>query len=271
MFYTTITQKELIQKIVDNYENYEELRNKFVLRMILDITENAALEWNLNDETTVLYNDGSNKMLDFIGCIGLIDFLLKNNLIYIHSQKNTSVDRFVVATNAISKKTANEVSNYITEAKYYYLYNGKEIPAKNKSILKTNICKLVESLSNSLVYPMPSLVDYVNNDFKTNEQVNFDKQMKEVQKEHAQTMGTANNTLKWTRWAFFAALSATIVSIGFELYDRFINKDLSIRELNKTIEEYKIPVVITTKIENDTIKGIIVDQSTININKSTNK
>ena len=260
MFYTTNTQKELIQSIVDDYDNYEKLRNKFILRMILDITKNAALEWDMNDETTMLYNDDPNKMLDFIGCIGLIDFLLKNNLIYIHSQEDTSVKNCVMATNTMLQDEKNKVLRVNENVKYYYVTENKGYPVSNIIILKTNICKLIKSLSNSLVYPMPSLVDYVNNDFKTNEQLNFEKQMKESQKEHAQAMETANNTLKWTRWAFVAALLATIASIGFELYDRFIEKDLSIRELNKTIEEYKIPAVITTKIENDTIKAIIINQ-----------
>lgn len=260
MFYTTITQKELIQRIVDDYDNYGKLRNKFILRMILDITKNAALEWDMNDETTMLYNDDPNKMLDFIGCIGLIDFLLKNNLIYIHSQEDTSVKNCVMATNT---KLQDEIGDFVKvneSDKYYYVTDDKAYPVSNIIILKTNICKLIKSLSNSLVYPMPSLVDYVNNDFKTNEQLNFEKQMKETQKGHVQAMKTANNTLKLTRCAFVAALLATIASIGFELYDRFIEKDLSIRELNKTIEEYKIPAAIPTKIENDTIKAIIINQ-----------
>lgn len=271
MLYTTEKQKELLKRIVEDYNNFEKLGDRFILRMVLDITCNAAVEWDVNDKTTKLYNDDPNKMLDFIGCIGLIDFLLKNNLIYLHSQEDTSVHNSVTATNAVPRDAQNKFLEGNEMIKYCYVDNDIRIPVLNISILKTNICKLVKSLSNSLVYPMPFLVDYVNNDFKTNEQLNFEKQMKEAQKEHAQTMGTAKKTLKWTRWAFLAALLATLASIGFEIYDRFIDKDLSIRELNETIEEYKIPAVITTKIENDTIRVIIVDQSAININKSTNK
>lgn len=213
-----------------------------------------------NDETMVLYNDNPDKMLDFIGCIGLIDFLLKKNLIYIHSQKDASVSKVIVATNAIPQNGASELFKEIKGIKYYYKSKGKEFPAINKSILNTNICKLVESLGNSLVYPMPLLIDYVNNDFKTEEQLSLEKQMKDTQKKHDQTMKTADNTLYWTRLAFVAAFVSTLCVIGFELYDRYIEKDLSIRELNKTIKESKIPAVITTKIENDTIKAIIINQ-----------
>lgn len=265
MFYTTEKQKELIKRIVDGYEDYEKLGDKLVLRMILDITNNAALEWNVKSRTTVLYNDGCNNMLDFIGCIGLIDFLLKNSLIYIHSQEDASRRKSIVATNAIPRDKARGRDIMPGSAKYFYKSkNDIEIPAINTSILATDICKKIESLSNSLVYPMPFLVDYVNHDFKTEEQLKFEKQMDDTHTKHKEAMRIADNTLKWTQKAFFVAFMSTLATFIVGILEI---KDITIRELNNTIKEKNIPEVIETKLHNDTIKAIIVSQPENILNK----
>lgn len=255
MLYTTEKQKELISKIVEGYEDYEKLGDKLILRMILDITGNAALEWDVDRSLTLLYNDRSNKTLDFIGCLGLIDYLQKNNLIYIHSAKSFVSNKCVVATNVITRKNASELAQTLGEFKYFYKTSENiEIPVINESKINTDICSSIEYYSNSLVYPMPCLVNYVKKRFKSEEQVRFEEQMNDTQSKHEQTMLKAQETLYWTRWAFFAALIPSL----FNIYSFFA--DMTIRELNSTIKEQTLPEVINANLTNDTIKAFIVNQ-----------
>lgn len=266
MFYTTEKQKRLLSRIVEDYDNHEKLGDKFILRMILDITDNAALEWDVNNSTLILYNNDPNKALDFIGCIGLIDYLLKENLVYIHSQEDTTPHKLVLANNAIPKGKAHELSRGISEeTDYFYMKEECEYPATNRIELKTDICRKVESFSNSLVYPMPYLVDYVKKDYKTEEQLMFEEQMTDAQVKHSQAMKIAKRTLHITQFAFLAAL----IPVVFEMYDRRYGNDLTVKELSKTLMENNVPDVINAKLSNDTIKAIIINQPQKTSNKQT--
>lgn len=266
MLYTTEKQKELLRKIVEDYDDYGKIGDKYILRMVLDVTNNAALEWDLDDSVTALYNDNPNKMLDFIGCIGLIDYLLKNNLIYIHSsRRNLSANKHVVATNAA---TIEQVIEFIGvenakpfgDSKYFYKNtDGIFAVLTNKSVLRTDLCKKVDFLGDSLVYPMPYLVEYVRKGFKTEEQLRFEEQMKDTQDKHTMSVKTAVKTLHWTQGAFGVALLSTLIAIIISVYDLFSQKDLSIRDLNNTIKEQKPPEVINARLTDDTIKTFVVN------------
>lgn len=269
MLYTTDKQKELLRKIVEDYDDYGKIGNKYILRMVLDVTNNAALEWNVDDSVTNLYNDDPNKMLDFIGCIGLIDYLLKNNLIYIHSsRRNLSADKHVVATNAATIEQVIELigidnAKSLGENKYFYKKsNGIFSILTNKSILRTDLCKKVDFFGDSLVYPMPYLVEYVEKGFKTEEELRFDSQMNDTQNKHAQAMDTAKRTLRWTRMAFFIAFVAAMFPMISETLDLLAKKDMTIRELNDSMKSLYTHFE-SAQIQSDTLKQRFDDKENV--------
>lgn len=254
MLYTTDKQKELLRKIVEGYEDSGKIGDKYILRMVLDVTNNAALEWNVDDSVTTLYNDDPNKMLDFIGCLGLIDYLLKNNFIYIHSAKSWVSNKCVIATNATTRDKVSELAQAFTEFEYFYKTSeSTECPAINKSKINTDICNTVELCSNSLVYPMPYLVNYVENDFKTEEELRFESQMSDTQTQHDQTMKIAKRTLSITQGALFVAFVAAMFPMMSETLDLFAKKDMTIRELNDSIKAISTHFE-SAQIQNDTLK-----------------
>lgn len=90
---------------------------------------------------------------------------------------------------------------------------------KNKSIVYLDIVHLLNKYANAIIYPLPRLVDFVKNDFKTVEQRRFDKQTR----------------LTWISItvAFFIGIISPFISNSLSNENRE-SKERSVEQLKKT-------------------------------------
>lgn len=252
----TNAQKALIRELADNCVSYHGLTKGLVIDSILGITGIYAVVWNVVEYKTTLYFDQDiNRIMYFIECISIIKQLDEMGLILILAAKNDDAvnDRCVVS----KKIGVNDDFKNNVECKYVYGKRGEVIPIIGTNKNYTNLCHLLEKYANSVIYPCSNLIEFVDNGYKTTELVQFEKQMNEAKKEHIQAMKTANRTLGWTRWASVIALVTFLISGIVSFTELFSIRDMTIRDLNKTIAEKHIPDVVSVKITNDTIKTII--------------
>jgi hypothetical protein len=120
-----------------------------------------------------------------------------------------------------------------------------------------SIGRKIEYYTNSMFHVTQTLKELVNNDFKTIEQRNFEKQLEDADKKHSEQMAKAEKSLCYSQRSFVIALIALIASVGFNIYS--CCSDIKRSDLNNTLKEQKLPNVISVKIINDTLKTIVVD------------
>ena len=59
----------------------------------------------------------------------------------------------------------------------------------------------------------PALVELVDDNFKTHDQIRFERQMSDALQRHKETMDESKKQTKYAIWAFVVALLAFIVSL----------------------------------------------------------
>lgn len=103
------------------------------------------------------------------------------------------------------------------------------------------------------LYVSPALVELVNDDFKTHDQIRFEKQLKDSQQKHEESMLEAKKQTNYAQWAFYAAMGALIVSLSSTIITQCSNDNELIRnEIRSTKTE--TPKLINQQIKNDTLK-----------------
>lgn len=190
------------------------------------------------------YDPQKDFSVDFYEAILLICYLIDNNYLIINYSS------FTDSTIGEFSKIMHSDGSVLKIQNFYDVFPYKIWLLLNGTFIVTN-----------------ALIDFAK-DFKTIEQRRFETQIDNLWRTHGQAMKTATKTLCWTRWAFVVACLSIIVSTVME---KCSDKDLTIRELNNTLKENKIPSVFTTKIANDTIKAIIISQPENSSDKSVEK
>ena len=100
------------------------------------------------------------------------------------------------------------------------------------------------------------IIDLVENDFFTQEQRQFEKQLKDANEKHAEAMINAQEQVKNSRWAFFGSIAAFLLALIFGLIQSCNDTKMDKEQFNQiiqTIKQKTIPDVINTKIINDTL------------------
>lgn len=257
-------EKKIIQYLVDA----KNLRNQTIIELIDRYVNVCVITWDSKYTSIKIYSKEGldtieDRYCDLLDLIFLLDYLRSEKYIDIYTIKKEPI-------NAIydkSKYRFDTSADPITEIIELNPVGGHSIINPDTFLIYTNLGEVIYEYSQSAFHVRESLKELVRNDFKTEEQIKFEKQLDDSQSKHNEAMITAKNTLFWTQFAFVVAFLSTLFAIIIGLVDRCSEKDLTIRELNKTLIENKIPDVISTKLSNDTIKAIIVNQP----QKSSNK
>lgn len=150
--------------------------------------------------------DRYNALLELIF---LLDYLRSNRYISIynfsikiensiHHKKYKIVEREDGTISAIIRKDEG-CDTYFTDIKSFIVY--------------TDLGRKISLYAKSAFFVSENLRDFVKNDFKTQEQLRFEKQMK-----------TAKDTLCWTQWALFVALLPSFVALIKFIYDMELQK-----------------------------------------------
>lgn len=79
------------------------------------------------------------------------------------------------------------------------------IPVEAKHNVYVDFVNYLEKYANKVVYPLPLLEDLAENEFKSIEQRNFEKQLKEADKHHIEQLKIANKS-------FYVAMLAVVIS-----------------------------------------------------------
>lgn len=258
-------EKEIVRYLV----NAANLRDHAIIKLIDEYVNVCAIVWDSQYKYISIYSRGDlhtieNSYNELLELIFLLDYLRSNMYISIYSLTGER-------TNAIynrEKYKFDESEELVTEIEESLSDDKTGIIFPSTLKIYTDIGKSISLYAQSAFYVSENLREFVKNDFKTDEQLKFEKQMNDTQAKHKEAMHIANRTLRCTQLAFFVALISTLSTFTIGIFEK---KDMTIRELNNTIKEKNIPEVVETKLCNDTIKAIIISQPESNPNKSVKK
>ena len=123
------------------------------------------------------------------------------------------------------------------------------IPVEAKHNVYVDFANYLEKYANKVVYPLPLLEDLAENEFKSIEQRNIEKQLKEADEHHIEQLKVANKSFYV---AIFAVFISAIVPFGVnKCTDPVELNSKQIESLQKAIRENKVSFP-------DTVKGNIV-------------
>ena len=240
-------EKSVITKWVDARLAHQ-IEKLSVGSIILDQQKGViAVEWD-SSSVKVVHNKGA-KPVVVLGALFdvllFVKYLDDNGAILSSKSKHSETDSNRLYNEIMYERRAN--GEYWSKCKdgipsikimgesYKFEFG---ISNHDTAIVYCDLYKLLNKYAHSLAYPSHVLIEYVQNGFKTQEQQNFDKQM------------------RLARYSLFVSWAAFIVALLPEVCDRF-NPDITIRELNETIKCKKLPEIIKTEVVNDTLNTFV--------------
>lgn len=251
-------QHWIIEKIVNDKKRHE-FQNLLISEIIREYLKIPVIRWNKNISVVEFYveKEKTLKVFQLMDILFLIKYLEDSGYVYLQGINNPKGKfYYTIDDNWVELRDEAIVFEngiYVLKSKLEEASFALNIERVEK--IRTDIVRLLDRYASSVIYPSQMLVDYVDNNFKDYDVLMFEEQINDTQTKHEQAMRKAQDTLYWTRWAFFAALIPSL----FNIYSFFT--DMTIRELNSTIKERTLPEVINTNLTNDTIKAFVVDQT----------
>ena len=220
---------------------FKELELPKLLRSNLETT---AISWEVDEKPSVTIYSEINTPKDIdsyfniSGFLYLIEELEEARYIKIAHSCNNETKRLLydrdkyahklpsdiaehIKIRTIDKETGIETETPINEDDNLRLWRTAEdgciLPVDFKKVEKINldIAGLLEDYADGIIYPLPLLEDYVNHDYQTIEQRQFQKQLNDTNIKHKQTLLDAREKheeqMCWTRWSLCIAFLAVIV------------------------------------------------------------
>lgn len=246
-------EKEIISKIVIA----KKLDDQYLPKLIHDYVNASVISWDDKFEYIEIYDVDSNsdmimnKFSKLLEIVFLLDYLSHNMYIGIYRKSKPEEAIYSRSDFVFDKK--NRIVSKKTSPPDTTCLNVDHVE------LHTTLCKKISEYANSYFHVSENLVELVRNNFIPEEQLRFETQMNDTQVKHSQAMITAKKTLKWTQAAFVIAFLATIFTVTIGVFDLLSPKDMTIRELNKTMIDKKLPDVISAELTNDTVKVIVIN------------
>lgn len=183
----TDKEKELIEKLI-SFKQTARLEELQVARLLRKELQCFAVKWSINPIKIQLYSykgveDSSKIDWDSLrrDYFKLVDFMY-----FIEELESASYVKMQVLP---SKDTTDEERILYDKSKFKYIESCDEfwsrenngisyfVPIEAKHIVKTYMVDYLEKYANKIVYPLPVLEDLYDNEYKSLEQRNFDKQM----------------------------------------------------------------------------------------------
>jgi hypothetical protein len=107
------------------------------------------------------------------------------------------------------------------------------------------------------------LIELVKNDFRTPEQIRFEKQLDDANEKHSQVIGKAQIQVKYSRLAFVVSLVTLVISSVLGIWTKCSETKIDqsqLSQIKQSIEQTTLPDVIKTEITNDTLTTRIVEK-----------
>lgn len=235
-------EKEVIKKIVD-IDLMKSNIGEFIAKTAL---KNRGIKIDKNNQSIDLwYMKNDNLALNhLIEIVVLINYLEKNDLIFIHSNQVSLLDG----------NNKNWISNGITQE---ILDNDGDKMAHQ--LIPTNLYEHIVRYVSSYLFVGTELKLLCQNDFKSQEQINHEKEMAEVilqtklsKEHHEKEMTEAILQTKLSKYSFWIAIIALAFSFCAPFFfDTTINK-LQMEELNISNDKQ---IEVLNKIESEIKKS----------------
>lgn len=256
-------ENQIIKKIVDTLLKSEPgcLADLQVAKLLRKELNFFALKWTIEpkDEVTIFIpekeikeKENNDKLyFEIVNFIYLLEELEDLGFIKFQNIPSNENEKFTILYDR-EKYSYNSKDNIFWhplksvkfEEKQYSTWGTEKL--KEFHTFKTSFAKDLQYCALSIVYPLPLAIHYVNNGFKTLEQLQFECQMDTA-------LDSAKSSRKAAYWGFCSFLIAVIALVC----SYFINKPIIIDEYNinkieKVIKENRLSEPIKTST-NDTI------------------
>lgn len=278
-------EKKLLQDIVDRHAG-KKLNKLSLYDIFCDNTESIAIEWD--EQKIILKYDEKvcvdDEIFKFLSLVYFIEYLESNGYLFLDLLGEQKPEHCIYNHNKyerseitgeyeIKGETGGSFGVFdFKGTKLYTVELGRQIEIiADFGILHIGILPKLDRYCQCIVFPHTELVDLVNNDFKTTEQMRFEKQLNNAQTKHDEAMRAANKQISEakkqttnSRTALYVSWGALGVSIIATIWT-ICSSYTTIRDIDQIIRNNKLtlPSVIETKITNDTIKVDVVKPTPI--------
>lgn len=273
----TDREKQLVTKLVNDKQagNIDELQPALILRKQLSI---MALKWNVEQPMSLtIYYDGNvdkkekkQKMQEALQAyfeicdyVYFIKELIENKMLVLQLMSIENIKH----TNVLYDR---KLYQYNEEKDCFINNSYNNLPKELKSILpedfsqtnwsyhnlKLDIVSLLnEYLSGTIVYPLPLLEDFVNHDFKTIEQRQFEAQVNNANSNHREQLdemkrANSKQISKTNCSLIIAALAVLIPALIDLFYDKPVElSDKQLLQIERSIINSKIVLPDTLNVK----------------------
>lgn len=206
---------EYEQRLIENLVKTDLLKSNvldFISNTVLvdrgiEIKEDAKIISLLYSKTD------KNALTEFFECISTIDYLEKNNLIFVHSNYDLPQKGNFVSKNITQEILDSKVTDFFIQP------------------IPTNIFDLIMRYKISYFYVRSELKKILENNFKTYEQMYHEEELTESKKQ-----------TRISRFSFYLALGALLFSfIAPFIFDANINQD-QVNEINQNLKVLELSV-----------------------------
>ena len=239
-------REENIRSIVREYDsvNWKKMQFNSIFYSILN---RSILLMPKKDEGFELFGDESkNKKntkeykkaivegyIPIVELVNLFRSLEKSNLIsFIPYYHNEFIDH--------ENENFKVICPDIDEAKEHDRIKEKEEKKSRFPIKDTLVVDFLDEKYSCIVSISPELRDLVQRDFKTIEQLQFEQEFEQTNVHHEKAMESAQKQICYSRWAFIVAITALLVTLFFNIWEKVIE--------NKPIEDRTIQIIYSKRI-----------------------
>lgn len=267
-------EEALLRKIVSIYKsssanNVPELQVAKIIRNELDF---FAIKWETNHKPQVtIYKPKSHNLSDaevdkiyfqIADFIYFLEELEKANFIKLQNIPSENQEDYTILYDR-DKYIYNNSDNSFWQNMPNVDFQGNSYTVKAIVSLEgwktfyTDFANDLDKYGMTIIYPLPLLVDFVENDFKTLEQRQFDEELQTAK----ETLKETKNTLKATQKAFIVTLLTLLATVGIGVWQKYSQQGIDSEQINSVVSAIKEHKTVTI----DSVKTLPNDTFNVNI------
>ena len=254
---------EFEKKIIKEMVSAKEIKELSLASLIDENSPAIAIEWSIEPANfTIVYRSSVGMHNEIYFKVQEIIFLLQNledeKLINMHHHRDLIQDNRLYNHKLYGRKESGD---------YYFKIGDSdtgegEISDLEKHNFNTYFGRIVQHFVSGIYFVSNALRNLEKNDFKSPEQLRFERQLKDASDKHLESMVKAQSQITYSRLAFYFSITAFISSLVFGIIQMNcgtkIEKDQFI-QIKQSIEQSRLSDVIKAEITNDTLITKIVE------------
>ncbi len=220
------------KQIINKLASAEEIRDISLIKLIDENTDAIALEWNFDEPYfSFFYNNAKSTdnelyllFYQIQEIIFLIKYLEENGLIYLHFNEKFSQDDWLYNRDKYIRDDDGNCYKVILNIIPKINSNTTGfLRISNRNRIHSDFGRFVKKYANALFYVSNSLRELVKNEYKTADQIRFDRQLKDAQEKHNESLRKAVYQIRIAWAAFITSIIAVIASWILGLFQLFID------------------------------------------------